>query len=121
MKTLMAGLALVAALAMGGKAMACGGGAGGKLGRLTIQKVYRNVSPSVAARRATAYSMTRTLAAQDSSAPMVSTGMLKAKMIKKTAATKLYDVTVHDKDQEVTGEAKVSVAKIAKGLKVTVR
>jgi hypothetical protein len=114
MKTILTVCALLVGLMVGGKAMACGGAAGGPLGRLAVKKTYR--TPQLAARNAAAYAMSKKLLGQDSSSPSPVGKDMTAKLLKGgSRVTKTFSVQVKNNAQngEVTGSAKVSVSKIA--------
>jgi hypothetical protein len=114
MKTLLATLAILVGLAAGGKAMACGGGASGKLGRLTVKKTYRNAQ--TAAKNATAGAMTKTILGQDSSGPSIAgKAMVTNLLAGATKKSQTFRVTANDPNQDYTGSAKVKVLKLAPG------
>ena len=122
MKTVATMFAMLAALAVGGKAMACGGGsAAGKLGRGLVQKIYARQAPATAARNAAAGAMTKVIKSQDSSGPTVFGRMMRATLLNTTVKTKLYSLNVNDPNGEVTGSAKVSIKKVTGGLQATIK
>jgi hypothetical protein len=120
MKTIVAMLAMVAAMMVGGAAMACGGGASGPLARGIVKKVYK--SPVQAARNAAAGAMTRTLVKQDSGAPIVhGSEIARPQLVRSTKTTKLYRLVVKDPNDEVNGSARVLVTKIKGGFRASIQ
>jgi len=113
MKTMLTICALLAAMVMGGTAMACGGAAGGPLGRVTIKTTRR--TPQIAARNAAAYAMNKTLLGQDNSAPTALGRNMNLKSLKGgSSKTQLFRVTVKRlRSSDMTGSALVAVHKIA--------
>jgi hypothetical protein len=119
MKTLVTALALMAAMVAGGKAMACGGGASGPLARGIVKKLYP--SAPMAVKNGAAGAMTKTLLGQDSGAPIVHGSDVQAALVRSTKATKFYRVTVKDKNDEITGSARVSVMKVTGGFRALIQ
>jgi len=120
MKTFLTMCAMMAVLAVGGKAMACGGGSSARLSRLTVQKTYR--SPVQAARNATAYAMNRGLKGQDSSTPTLAGRELKVTRMSGSLRSGMekFKVLVKPNDDTFSGSAKVSTRKSTQGWRATV-
>jgi hypothetical protein len=119
MKTIATMVAVCAALFLGGKAMACGGGASGPLARGIVKKVYK--SAPLAAKNAAAGAMTKTLLRQDSGAPIVNGSEMRSTLMKSTKTTKLYRLVVKDPNDDVNGSARVLVTKIKSGYRANVQ
>jgi hypothetical protein len=114
MKILTTAMAVAAMMGMTGAAMACGGAAGGKLGKVTVKKIYR--TPQTAARNTMAYATNKFLQSNSGGEANILPGTaMKTSLLKKTATSQQLRVTIADKSDDVTGSGRIAVKKVTGG------